>query len=155
MRYQALLKHEARHEQKLPKNLDLTSLKPITIDEMDPRKDKVYTGRILTGTIIESPFPLSAVHSIMQDDQGYCCRISFYNLDETFKQSLLSKLCVGRRFSIVNPCLRIAADMRAGIRVDDPLTIIFLSPEEHHVCFYCLKPEEEAHLEKLQSPTRK
>jgi hypothetical protein len=71
---------------------------------------------------------------VIQDEKGRVERIALYNLDEKTKK----KLRVGRRLSVVDPYMRMAADGLPAIRVDDPARSVVLL-EKVQACHHCAR----------------
>ena len=120
--------------QKIPKSL--ANLQNIQLREMDPALDKIYEGHIINLMIIEKPvFGYSSVHCIAQDDRGDATRLFVYNIPQD-KETAENRLGLGCRLSVINPYLRIAADLKNGLRVDDPKCLIQMEKVEN-TCWYC------------------
>jgi len=100
---------------KAPKRAE--TLKWITLKEMDPGKDFIHKGRILSLTVIADGHSTgSSISALVEDDFGESTRFFVYN-------DLSFDLKVGDQLTVSNPYHRIAADLRRGIRVDDPKTV--------------------------------
>jgi tetratricopeptide (TPR) repeat protein len=132
----------------------LIELKPITLREMNPTKDHIYKGYVLSVTIIEgSSSWIPSVHIVVEDEHLDCERMHIYNSpkgqDEHFTRKVFT---IGSKMHIINPYLRIGVnDMKSTIRVDDFSSIIMQSESErvvnmcrccgeanaHHVCSKC------------------
>ena len=86
------------------------------------------------------PPPLST-RLLAQDENGMVERVAMYNLGLS-ENSILETYKIGCKFSIINPYIRMAADMKPMIRIDDPRTII-LSDEQktNNPCCLCLKED--------------
>jgi hypothetical protein len=107
---------------------------PIGLDDMDPRLDRVYKGRVLTGVLIEAAFTMTSTVSVLVDDSGRAERIAFYNIDNATR----GQLTVGRRLSVYDPYLRVAADGNPAVRIDDPTTLEF--HDAVAICNNCAQP---------------
>ncbi|UJR24179.1 hypothetical protein I4U23_027145 [Adineta vaga] len=120
----------------------LIGLKSITLREMDPRKDYVYTGRVLSVTIIEETFSwIPSIHLVIEDENFDCQRMLIYGISEEQGEYLIKKsYTVGKKIHIINPYLRIGkVDMKPSIRVDDISSIVMQSESEWilNMCRYC------------------
>jgi hypothetical protein len=120
----------------------LIGLKSITLREMDPTKDKVYNGFVLSVTIIEGTYSwIPSIHLVIEDENFDCERMLIYDFPEEQGEYLISKLyTVGSKMHIINPYLRIGAnDMKPSVRVDDISSIVMQSESERIVdmCRYC------------------
>jgi hypothetical protein len=134
-------------QQKSPSSL--ANLQPIFLDDMDSMQDKVYHGKVLTGTLIEQCELWTAIICVMEDDRGQVERIAIYNHPSgTSTQSMKSFFRVGTRFSLLNPYHRLANDGRPMIRVDDSNSIIVSATDYKDICYYCGKPDNEVPLMK-------
>lgn len=101
-KYAAYFNFEGKHTQESIKSL--IGLKQIFLEEIDFSLDKVYKGYVVSGVLIEMPIPMSAAHSILEDERGQITTISFYgNMDRDLVR-------VGQRVSVVNPYMRQAVD---------------------------------------------
>lgn len=117
-------------------------LKAISLAEMDPRADVIYQGRVLSVAVLTvlvsfsilmhpffssksstfSPSQVphwtgSSLSMLIQDTGGECNRLFIYN-----KLDFIPAL--GDILGITNPHHRIARDMKAAIRVDDPHSVL-------------------------------
>ncbi|CAF4232928.1 unnamed protein product [Rotaria sp. Silwood2] len=122
----------------------LIGLKPIALREMDPTKDQVYNGYVLSVTIIEKTYSwIPSIHLVIEDENFDCERMLVYNFPEEQGEYLISKLyTIGSKMDIINPYLRIGAnDMKPTIRVDDFSSIVMQSESERilNMCRYCCK----------------
>ncbi|CAF0845899.1 unnamed protein product [Adineta steineri] len=96
----------------------LIGLKPITLREMNSRKDHVYTGRVLSVTIIEETLSwIPSIHLVIEDANFDCERMLIYGILEEEG----------------------ANDMKPSIRVDDISSIVMQSKSEWilNMCRYC------------------
>lgn len=122
----------------------LAGLKPITFREMDITKDHVYEGFILQVSSIEDASIGTSVALVLAD-QNYDYQRGFvYNFSDMFSSDEITKnLGFGSTFSILNPYMRMAADQKPGIRIDDPRSIFINSTTEDQSkkCRFCLKGE--------------
>ncbi|CAF5022111.1 unnamed protein product, partial [Rotaria sp. Silwood1] len=120
----------------------LIGLKPITLREIDPRKDKVYNGYVLSVTIIEEAYSwIPSIHLVIEDENFDCERMLVYSFPKEQGEYLISKLyTIGSKMHIINPYLRIGAgDMKPTVRVDDCSSIVMQSESERilNMCRYC------------------
>ena len=129
-----------RIEQRTAKSL--IGLKPITLREMDPTKDQLYHGYVLSAMIIEETYSWSpSVHLVIQDENFDCERMLVYNIPDEQGEYLISRVyTVGSKLHIINPYLRIgASDRKPTVRVDDVASIVMQSDSERvlNMCRYC------------------
>ncbi|CAF3804048.1 unnamed protein product [Rotaria sordida] len=120
----------------------LIGLKPITLREIDPTKDQVYNGYVLSVTIIEEAYSwIPSIHLVIEDENFDCERMLIYKFPEEQGEYLISKLyTIGSKMHIINPYLRIGAgDMKPTVRVDDFSSIVMQSESERilNMCRYC------------------
>ncbi|CAF1182880.1 unnamed protein product [Adineta steineri] len=120
----------------------LIGLKPITLREMNSRKDHVYTGCVLSVTIIEETLSwIPSIYLVIEDENFDCERMLIYGISKEEGEYLISNLyTVGKKIHIINPYLRIGAnDMKPSIRVDDISSIVMQSKSEWilNICRYC------------------
>jgi hypothetical protein len=120
----------------------LIGFKPITLQEMNPTKDQVYNGYVLSVTIIEetcSCTPL--IHLVIEDENFDCEKMLIYGFPEELREYLISKMyTIGSKMHIINPYLQIGADdMKPTVRVDDFSSIVMQSESERilNMCRYC------------------
>ena len=83
------------------------------------------------------PPPL-AIDLVAQDENGMVERVAIYNLDREDKK-IIRIYNIGSKFSIINPYIRMAADFKPMIRIDDPKTIILSDDNKVDPCRLCLK----------------
>lgn len=110
----------------------MIGLKPVYLKDMDSTKDYLLEGCVLRCTIIDAPVKMTAFVFIIEDDYKCVERLSIYNASI----DLLRKYDIGSILHIINPYMRIAADGKPMIRVDDPNTII-LGPKKSDMCRFC------------------
>ncbi|CAF1308891.1 unnamed protein product [Adineta ricciae] len=120
----------------------LIGLKSITLREMNPRKDHVYTGYVLSVTIIEEALSWNpSIHLVIEDENFDCQRMLIYEISDEEGEQLTSKLyTIGKKIHVINPYLRIGKlDMKPSIRVDDISSIVMQSKSEWilNMCRYC------------------
>jgi tetratricopeptide (TPR) repeat protein len=132
--------HEPRVKQQTAKSL--IGLKPITLKEMNPIKDQVYNGYVLSATIIEEAHSwIPSIHLVLEDENLDCERMFIYSFPEGQGEYLTSKIFTnGSKMHIINPYLRIGAnDMKSLIRIDDFSSIIMQSESERviNMCRCC------------------
>ncbi|CAF1396717.1 unnamed protein product [Adineta ricciae] len=124
----------------------LIGLKPITLRELDPTKDRVYKGYVLSGTIIDETYSWEpSVHLVIEDENFDCERMLIYNFPKEQGEYLTRKLyTIGSKMHIINPYLRIGTgDMKPSIRVDDVASIVMQSDSERivNMCRYCCEAD--------------
>ena len=132
--------HKPRFKQQTSKSL--IGLKPITLRDMNPTKDHVYNGFVLSVTIIEEAYSwASSIHLIIEDEHLDCERMHIYNFPEGQAEYLTNKMfTIGSKVDIINPYLRIGAgDRKSLIRVDDFSSIIMRSESKRvvNMCRCC------------------
>lgn len=120
----------------------LIGLKPLTLREIDSRKDKVYHGYVLSVTIIERTFSWTpSIHLVIEDENFDCERMLIYDFPKEQGEYLISKVyTIGNKMHIISPYLRIGAnDRKPSIRVDDFSSIIMQNEAERilNMCRYC------------------
>ena len=122
-----------RIRQKAPKSL--VGLKSISIREMDPRKDHMYQGRVLTVKIIEDALHWKpSIHLIVEDESFDCERLYIYNCSDDQGEYLIKQVyTLGRQMH----------DAKPTIRIDDLTSIVMEDQSEEtrpkHVCQCCGK----------------
>ncbi|CAF1066395.1 unnamed protein product [Rotaria sordida] len=116
----------------------LIGLKGITLREMNPAKDYVYQGYVLSGIIFEqSPVVEPSIWLLFEDDNGDLERLFIYNIPASEGWQLIKDTYTyGTKISILNPYMRMAADNKPAIRVDDASSII-LHGNAHSVKDMC------------------
>ncbi|UJR34524.1 hypothetical protein I4U23_021932 [Adineta vaga] len=105
----------------------LVGLKSITIREMNPIKNHVYTGYVLSVRIIEEAYSWKpSIHLIIEDDNFDCERMCIYNFPTDDGEYLTHSIFkIGSKMSIINPYLRLcASENKPMIRVDDFSSIL-------------------------------
>ncbi|CAF3311623.1 unnamed protein product [Rotaria sp. Silwood2] len=135
--------HKPRVKQQTAKSL--IGLKSISLREMDPTKDRVYHGYVLSVTIIEEAYSWTpSIHLVIEDEHFDCERMFIYGFPEGQGKYLTSKVfAIGSKMNIINPYLRLGAnDMKSLIRIDDFSSIIMQSETERvlNMCRYCGQP---------------
>jgi len=126
-------------KQETPKSI--IGLKPITLREMNPGKDLVYKGYVLSVTIIEQTCSWNpSIHLVIEDENFDCERMLIYGFPEEQGEYLINKMySIGNKMHIINPYLRIGADRKPAIRVDELSSIVMQSDSERivNMCRYC------------------
>jgi hypothetical protein len=123
--------HKPRVKQQTAKSL--IGLKAITLREMNPTKDHVYSGHVLSVTIIEEAYSWTpSIDLVIEDENLDCERMCIYGFPEGQGEYLTSKVyTIGSKMNVINPYLRIGAfDMKPLIRIDDFSSIIMQSESE-------------------------
>jgi tetratricopeptide (TPR) repeat protein len=120
----------------------LIGLKPITLKEMNPTKDQVYNGYVLSVTIIEEAYSWTpSIHLVIEDENFDCERMLIYGFPKEGGEYLISKMyTIGSKMHVINPYLRIGAtDRKPTVRVDDFSSIVMQSESEWilNMCRYC------------------
>jgi TPR repeat protein len=133
---------EPRVKQQTAKSL--VELKPITLREMNPTKDYVYDGCVLSVTIIEEVYSwVPSIHLVVEDEHLDCERMCIYNFPEGQGEYFTRKVfTIGSKMHIINPYLRIGTkDMKSTIRIDDFSSIMMQSESERviNMCRCCGK----------------
>jgi tetratricopeptide (TPR) repeat protein len=123
----------------------LIGLKPISLREMNPVKDHIYNGYVLSITIIEEAYSWTpSIHLVIEDENLDCERIFIYGFPEGQGEYLTSKVyTIGSKMNIINPYLRIGAnDMKPLIRIDDFSSIMMQNESERviNMCRCCGEP---------------
>jgi hypothetical protein len=128
-------------KQKMP--AAAANLKALFLKDVDFSYDHIMDGYILTVINIDIPVyqppPLSTLF-LAQDEHGMVERVAVYNLDLS-ENSILETYKIGCKFSIINPYIRMATDMKPMIRIDDPRTIILSDKQMTNPCCLCLKED--------------
>ncbi|CAF1291030.1 unnamed protein product [Rotaria sordida] len=132
--------HEPRAQQQAVKSL--IGLKPISLREIDPTKDHVYNGYVLSVTIIEDAYSWTpSIHLVIEDEHLDCERMFIYGFPEGHGKYLTSKVfTLGSKMSIMNPYLRLGgSDMKSSVRIDDFSSIIMQNESERvlNMCRCC------------------
>jgi tetratricopeptide (TPR) repeat protein len=130
--------HTPPKKQKI--SASIANLKALFLKDIDFSHDHIMDGYVLTMINIDVPVyqppPLSTLF-LAQDEHGMVERVAMYNLGLS-ENSILETYKIGRKFSIINPYIRMANDMKPMIRIDDPRTII-LSDEQMTKLNICTK----------------
>ena len=115
---------------------DIAGFKQITFSEIDFTEDHVLNGHILSVTSIARPCTgLSSVHFVIEDKNNHIESLSIYNLGTDYAK-IERDFEPGVKFDIVNPYVRLSADFKARIRVDDTKSIRFKGKIEK-MCRWC------------------
>jgi hypothetical protein len=135
--------HKPRVKQQTAKSL--IGLKPISLREMDPTKDHVYNGCVLSVTIIDEAYSwVPSIHLVIEDEHLDCERMFIYGFPEAQGAHLTSEVfTIGSKMNIINPYLRLgASDMKSLIRIDDFSSIIMQNESERvlNMCRCCGEP---------------
>ena len=68
-------------------------MKPITLRELNPTKDQVYNGYVLSVTIIEEAYSWTpSIHLVIEDENFDCERMLIYGFPEEQGEYLISKM---------------------------------------------------------------
>ncbi|CAF4043240.1 unnamed protein product [Rotaria magnacalcarata] len=113
-------------------------LKGITLREMNPLKDHVYQGYALSVIIFEqSPIVEPSIWLLIEDENGDLERLFIYNTPPPEGWQLIKHTYTyGAQLSILNPYMRMTADQKPAIRIDDVSSII-LHGDIHNVKDMC------------------
>ncbi|CAF3274554.1 unnamed protein product [Rotaria socialis] len=113
-------------------------LKGITLREMNPLKDHVYQGYVLSVIIFEqSPIVEPSIWLLIEDENGDLERLFIYNTPPSEGWQLIKHTYTyGAQLSILNPYMRMTADQKPAIRIDDVSSII-LHGDIHNVKDMC------------------
>ncbi|CAF4113214.1 unnamed protein product [Rotaria sordida] len=135
--------HKPRVKQQTPKSL--IGLKSITLREMNPTRDHIYSGYVLSATIIDAAHAWTpSIHLVIEDENLDCEQMCIYGFPEEQGEYLTSKVyTIGSKMNIINPYLRIgASDMKPFIRIDDFSSILVQSESERviNMCRCCGEP---------------
>jgi tetratricopeptide (TPR) repeat protein len=132
----------------------LVGLKSISLKEMNPRKDHIYNGYVISLTIIEEAHAWTpSIHLVVEDENLDCEQMCIYGFPQTNGKYLIQDVFkIGHRMNVINPYLRIGTyDMKPMIRVDDFSSIVMQDesamvinmcrccgePNAPHVCVKC------------------
>lgn len=133
---------EPRMKQQTSKSL--LNLKSITLKEMNRKKDLVYKGYVLSVTIIEQTCSWNpSIHLVIEDENFDCERMLIYGFPAEQGDYLINKTyTIGNKMHVINPYLRIGADNKPTIRVDELSSIVMQSDSERivNMCRYCCEP---------------
>ena len=120
----------------------LVGLQSLLLSDMDPTREKVWAGHVLSLTVIDAAYSTSpSIHLVVEDDHGHVERLFLYNYPPHEAEHLIRKrFVVGCKMAVINPYLRLAQDGKPGIRVDDYKSIIChpVSEAGKAVCWFCL-----------------
>jgi tetratricopeptide (TPR) repeat protein len=128
-------------QQKLPASF--ANLKALILKDIDFSHDHIMDGYVLAMINIDVPLyqpPPLSTRLLAQDEHGMVERVAIYNLGLSEK-SILETYKIGCKFSIINPYIRMANDMKPMIRIDDPITIILSDEQMTNPCCLCLKED--------------
>lgn len=130
---------------KQPAAKSLIGLKSISLRDMNPIKDHVYTGHVLSVTIIEGTRSWApSIHLVVEDDNFNCEFMCIYGFPEAHGKHLVGEVfTLGTKMSVINPYHRIGAnDMKPMIRIDEFSSIIMANESERVVdmCRCCHQP---------------
>ena len=120
----------------------LTHLKPITLKEMDPTKNHLYDGCVLSLTIIEETLVFEpSILLLVEDDNLDIQRLFIYGFHPNDGLHLIKEVFrIGKKMDVLNPSIKIGTtDLKPGIRVDDFQSIIMQDDTEQamQMCRCC------------------
>uniref|UniRef100_A0A914Y0I0 MYND-type domain-containing protein n=1 Tax=Panagrolaimus superbus TaxID=310955 RepID=A0A914Y0I0_9BILA len=122
--FSAVSLKECSKFQKLPSNWK--SFKKITLKDMDPTVEKVYDGYVLEAKIIDFAFMIFGIATLIEDENGDIQKFSIYNWPSKNDSQILDFVNAVKTFrpnvrvKIINPYMRMAANMQNAIRVENP-----------------------------------
>ena len=130
---------------KQPTAKSLIGLKSISLREMNPTKDHVYTGHVLSVTIVEGTrLWAPSIHLVVEDENFDCEFMCIYGFPAAHGKYLVNEVfTLGTQMSVINPYHRIGAnDMKPMIRIDEFSSIIMADESERVVdmCRCCHQP---------------
>eukprot|EP01087_Luapelamoeba_hula_P023142 TRINITY_DN845_c0_g1_i1.p1 TRINITY_DN845_c0_g1~~TRINITY_DN845_c0_g1_i1.p1 ORF type:complete len:1213 (+),score=235.00 TRINITY_DN845_c0_g1_i1:88-3639(+) len=111
----------------------------IVLSEMDPTVDRIHTGYALQGMFIEFPVTVKATYSVIQDTEGRVFKIAVYNLPDSTRY-----MRPGQTVTLIDPYMRLAADGKPMLRVDDPSCLVF--GDRLQICYYCATEQSNGEL---------
>uniref|UniRef100_A0AC34FVA0 MYND-type domain-containing protein n=1 Tax=Panagrolaimus sp. ES5 TaxID=591445 RepID=A0AC34FVA0_9BILA len=108
-----------------PPNWSASSLKKITLSDIDPTKDKVYNGCVLEVRIIDWIYLSANLHTIIEDENGDVNRLIISNLPMTGDRNsdmlaAIKTFHPNVKISIINPYNCIIQPGQNAIRVQSP-----------------------------------
>jgi TPR repeat protein len=132
----------------------LVGLKSISLKEMNPTKDHIYKGYVLSLTVVEEIYSWTpSIHLVIDDENLDCEQMCIYGFPPSDGEYLVKNVFrIGNKMHVINPYLRIGAhDGKPMIRVDDFSSIIMQDesssvmnmcrccglPNALHVCSLC------------------
>jgi TPR repeat protein len=123
----------------------LVGLKSISLKEMNPTKDHIYNGYVLSLTVTEETYSWTpSIHLVVEDDNLDCEQMCIYGFPPSDGKYLIQEVFkIGTKMHVINPYLRIGAyDMKPMIRVDDFSSIIMQNESENviNMCRCCGLP---------------
>ncbi|CAF4695946.1 unnamed protein product [Rotaria sp. Silwood1] len=135
--------HEPRFRQQTAKSL--IGLKAISLREINPIKDHVYQGYVLSVTIIDDAYSwVPCIPLVIEDEHRDCEQLFIYNFPDGQGEHYTKKVfTIGSKMHIINPYLQIGGnDMKSYIRIDDFLSIIMQDESERvvNMCRCCGEP---------------
>jgi hypothetical protein len=135
------IKNTCKPPKKQTSCYSMSNLKEIKLKDVDFTKDHVLNGYKLMITIFDIPLKnVFSIFFLVEDEEKYMERMAVYNLEDNFEK--IKKIySVGSRFVIMNPYIRMAADGKPMIRIDDPNSIVSLENEIFKMCRFCGKKD--------------
>lgn len=125
----------------------LPQLRECCISDLAPTVGSRAVGRVLYGELCTRPFRMRSLQTVIADDLGAAVKLSLYNFPAAWKDDWresfpkgnyshspackpeLNADCTsppGMRIGIKEPFLKRQADTDFGVRVDDPLDIVYV-----------------------------
>ena len=111
-----------------PRNMD--QYKPIYVSNL--MLETTHKGRVLRGRVVTPPLVMTSIMTIIEDETGAIVKIAVYNalpedLDLRAKTAAAQEfLKEGTVVAIIDPFYKTFMDLSRGIRIDDPLELIFM-----------------------------
>jgi len=108
-------------------SVSLERLEPISLTEL--QVGQVHRGRVLYGTLCAESFRMSAIMTVLEDNNGFAAKLAIYNADHSQKnvEMLYPK---GAKVAIREPYFDRADDGSFVIRVDNPANVEMLVNQE-------------------------
>ena len=100
----------------------------LSIKDLVPYVGKIANGRVLYGTTCTRPDRLQSLMIILEDKNGDAGMIALYNVSSVLSDSWRWCFPKGMQIGIKEPFLKRCTDSTVGIRVDNPLEIVFVTP---------------------------
>uniref|UniRef100_A0AC35EUM8 MYND-type domain-containing protein n=1 Tax=Panagrolaimus sp. PS1159 TaxID=55785 RepID=A0AC35EUM8_9BILA len=127
------------------KPISLKDLKKIVFKDINPTEDKIYYGYLLEVKIIDWPFPMNDIATLIEDENGDVERLKICNWkipQGTLSQKhqyIMQKFGPNTKLSIINPYMRQGVDGNSYIRIEDPASVIIDNSMKNKKCYCCGK----------------
>ncbi|GLC48877.1 Mitochondrial import receptor subunit TOM70 [Pleodorina starrii] len=107
----------------------MESCTPISVSEL--RVGVTHRGRVLRGKLIARPVLMTGLSTLLEDENGDVVRLAVYNLIPALgglagMVAGAKALPEGRAVAVLEPFFKRMADGTTGVRVDNPLELVFL-----------------------------